>query len=390
MTFQIPTRSNMDRIFHGMATAFPDIILFTDVHGNIKKVTATGEKLLKYQKNELQNMSAQDILLPRFRDIFGNVSAPEQTYDIPARPTHCVCRAKDNSRLPVEIRWAENNDSDAPEQDPFVIIRSRQQAKMHEQRVMEKERAVATGQLASCIGHEISNPLSVIKLYSEWMTSELKNSGSTKPDEELIAHLRKSIGNVGDAAARIEDIITNMREYARSTEQKVTQIELKDAIADALYYMDRELRASSIRVETDLPDSECPIKAQPDQLRQVFIHLISNACDAFYSRNIGQNYPVLHIQVRKTTSDFNEKILQYECSVADNGPGMNEAVQDQIYTPFFSNNKENAAGLGLPVVRNIVRRHGGNLQIMSEAGNGTSVVFQIPAQPQSMIAKSAD
>lgn len=388
MTAETPTLHNMDKVFRGMVSAFPDIILFTDIRGNIKKVTKAGEKLLKYQSDDLQEMSAQDILLPQFRDVFRSVSGSGQTSDIPARPTHCVCRAKDNTCLPVEIRWSRKGDSDVSLQDHFVIIRSRQQTKLHEQRVLEKERAIATGQLASCIGHNVSNPLSVIKLYSEWITSELTDSRCATPDEELIAHILESIRNIGGAAARIEGMITNMRKYARSTEQKVTQVEFKDAIAEALYYMDRQLRANSIRVETDLPDGECPAKVQPDQLRQAFIHLIRNACEAFETQKTDNTYPVLRIQVRKTTTDFNGQNPQYECIVADNGPGMSEAVQDQMYTPFFTHNKESAAGLGLPVVRNIVRRHGGNVQIMSEAGHGTSVVFHIPAQTQSMIDKS--
>ena len=367
-----------DLILKALCAAFPNTLIFVDSTGRIVEQAETAADTLKYDADELRDAPFKDLLLPEYREPFQSELLVAVQEGRTGATMTARLRTRTGACIPVEIRSLVLPAAQTHPPIHCVVVRNTQQRKKYEQELLEAERTAATGQLSSCVGHDVANPLSVIKLYSEWLISELQETLQTKEDP-LLSHLLQSVQNIEKSADRIEELVTKMRNYARSTEREVSEIDYKDSIADALFFVNEQLRAANVRVELDLPGEDTPVAAQPDQLCQIFIHLLRNAADSFAACT-EKEHPVVRITLRREIDDMAADSQLYTCTVADNGPGLTEETQERIFEPFFTTKTEaGAAGLGLTVVRNVVRRHGGDIQITSEPGQGTTVVFRLPA-----------
>jgi signal transduction histidine kinase len=150
--------------------------------------------------------------------------------------------------------------------------------------------------------------------------------------------------------------------------QKKSDVQLNRIVGDALYLFEGRCAKSGIRVEqyldTHLPD----IQADQVQLNQVLINLLSNAIAAMPS---GGDLWI------KTKSKLDDVIL----TIQDSGIGMNEETVGQIFEPFFSTKeKDEGTGLGLSVVQDIVKAHGGTITVKSEIGKGTLFAVRLPTK----------
>ncbi len=230
-----------------------------------------------------------------------------------------------------------------------------------EQQLFESEKLAAVGRLAASIAHEVNNPLEAIKNALYLMQAGAEGDKNTR----FLEIARKE-------TERVSHIIRQMLGFARRPGE-VDWVDVNQLLEETLVLLEKKMRQLRIRITKSFDDSLPRIKARADQLRQVFLNLIINAQQAIEGDG----------EIVISTARY-EQALQPSILVqlTDSGVGIAEDDLTRIFDPFFSTGKK-GTGLGLWVTQDIVRQHGGRIEVSSEIGRGT--VFSIVLQVESPI-----
>ena len=262
--------------------------------------------------------------------------------------------------------------------------------KITQDQLIQSEKLASLGELTAGIAHEIQNPLNFVNNFSE-MSVELAQELNEELDkevidkglvEELMGDLIQNQEKISHHGKRASSIVKGMLEHSRtSTGTKVlTDI---DALADeylrlsyhGLRAKDKSFNADfKMEFEENLPQ----VKVVSQDLGRVFLNLINNA---FYAvgkkekeeKETGGSFKPLVIISTQTIDN------QIVISISDNGTGMPETVKAKIFQPFFTTKPTGqGTGLGLSLSYDIVKAHGGTLEVESEEGVGTTFMIKLP------------
>ncbi len=220
-----------------------------------------------------------------------------------------------------------------------------------EQQLFESEKLAAVGRLAASIAHEVNNPLEAIK-NSLYLLQSSRDEASTA---RFLDVARKE-------TERVSHIIRQMLGFARRSGE-VEWININQALEETLVLVEKKLRQSGIQVVRDFDPGLPAARARADQLRQVFLNLILNAQQAIDGQK-GQ----IKIKTERYVQSLQPSI---SIQISDTGRGISEDDLPRIFEPFFSKRKK-GTGLGLWVTQDIVRQHGGRIEVTSKENQGTT------------------
>jgi len=226
-----------------------------------------------------------------------------------------------------------------------------------EQQLFESEKLAAVGRLAASIAHEVNNPLEAIKNALYLMQSDSVESKNVR----FLEIARKE-------TERVSHIIRQMLGFARQPGE-VDWVDVNQVLEETLVLVEKKLKQSKVRVVRKFDEALPKIRARSDQLRQVFLNLIINAQQAIHGEG----------EIRISTSIYEQSLQpSIVIQMSDSGVGIHEDDQARIFEPFFSTGKK-GTGLGLWVTQDIVRQHGGRIEVSSQVGKGTafSIILQV-------------
>ncbi|MFZ2323993.1 MAG: [Fe-Fe] hydrogenase large subunit C-terminal domain-containing protein [Ignavibacteriaceae bacterium] len=230
-----------------------------------------------------------------------------------------------------------------------------------EEQLRVAEKLASIGQLAAGVAHEINNPLGTILLYSSMLKRDLEkiyNDDQRTEDLQLIV----------EEANRCKNIVANLLNFARQGKLNLKEFDLTETIRNLLKPFTVNPAYRKIDFKFDIHENNYMISGDEDQLKQVFINIIKNACDAVSESEKKELYIVL------SSDKTNVKI-----EISDTGNGIPKENQSKIFTPFFTTkNIGKGAGLGLAISYGIVKMHKGNITFTSEVQKGTTFVIVLP------------
>ncbi len=256
-----------------------------------------------------------------------------------------------------------------------AILRDVTERKQLEAQLRHAQKMEAVGQLAAGVAHEINNPMAFVRANLGELMRELAElrqairglPGAEELDaafEEVDELLRDSVEGVD----RVVAIVRDVREFAhRSGEEEPQLIRLDELLEGVLRLAGRHLAPGTrIRRRSCGPVF---VQGSPDQLRQVFLNLIVNASDAVEAGGT--------IEIRLEARGARAVV-----SVVDDGIGIEPEILDRLFDPFFTTKPPGkGTGLGLSISYDIVRRHGGEIQVESEPGRGSVFRVVLPLHP---------
>lgn len=274
--------------------------------------------------------------------------------------------------------------------------------------LIQTEKMSSLGQLVAGVAHEINNPVNFIYgnlHYASKYTQDILNVirlyqlHYPQPDDEIrflakavdlefvAEDLPKIISSMTIGADRIRSIVLSLRNFSRLDEAENKPVDLHEGVDNTLLILQHRLKANAhftgieiIKDYGNLPLVEC----YAGQINQVFMNIITNAIDALEEQGKLEDKkcqklsaPKICISTRLAT-DPSRMLIR----IADNGPGMTEAVRKRIFDPFFTTKSVGkGTGLGLAIsYQIIVEKHGGMMECISEPGKGTEFWIEIPLQ----------
>ncbi len=355
-------------IFEILLDNFPDMIHSIDDDGNIVYTNKTASTLLGYSSDELLQMNIREIyaeeVLIALEKGFSDL---KQKGD---KNVESLLKAKDGTKIPVEIRSFSIYDDEGNFLRTFSILRDIREIKELQNTLVHAGRLAAIGELSSGVAHDINNPLTVILLSNEMMIRELERDHS---DPE--AMVEKVMGHAQDihrASKSIQKLADHLRTFSRGMAEQYEVIDLYDILADALFITNNKITKTGSTLQNTLKKGELIAKGMPNQIEQVFVNLIGNACDAME----GGDKRTLTIEADSADWD-NTPCWRLE--FRDTGQGIPAEIREDIFHSFFTTKeKGKGTGLGLSISRGIIRDHKGEIYLESEPGKGTSFFVLLP------------
>ena len=346
----------------------PYAVVAHDLDGKILMVNETTCKNTGYSRNELLGMSVEEID-SRIREREDRKEIWTKLEEGQSFQIESVHQRKDGSTYPAEI--ALNPISLSDERVVLVVaadISKRKQAqeelRRSQQKHLEQERRRALTQMASGIAHDFNNILGIIKGSTQLL---LDVSGNLDDRDKVERFVRRIDEAAGDAA----ETVKKMRKFYKPQEQSsVKLVDLNNCIHTVV---DRtaprwreEARAGGAPIEVKKNLSSIPrLYAKEAEIHELLTNLIFNAVDAMPEGGT----------LEFATRSGGDKVIM---EVSDTGEGMDETVQEQCLTPFFTTKGANGSGLGLSTVKGVVERHNGNIEIESTKDEGTTFHITLP------------
>jgi two-component system NtrC family sensor kinase len=240
-----------------------------------------------------------------------------------------------------------------------------QQAHEH---VLRVEKLASIGKLAAIVAHEINNPLAGILVYARLILKRLSRNGAASTiDDET----QKNVETIAAESARCGEIVKGLLQFSRQTKPQVKPNDLNAIIDESLrlvrHKIDLSGAAAITRCDPELKQIDC----DEQQIKQALVALLINACEAVHP---GEGLITI-------SSRYLAAAHAAEMRITDNGVGMDAPTRQHIFEPFFTTKEQGkGVGLGLAVVYGIVTGHGGQIEVDSSPGSGTTFVIRLPAR----------
>jgi len=226
--------------------------------------------------------------------------------------------------------------------------------------LLQSEKMAMVGKLATGMAHTIRNPFTSIKMRLFSLSRTLELDEAEKEDFDVIA----------EEIRHVDTIVQNFLEFSRPPKLKMQHISPSQVVDTTFQLLEHRLRSYDVAVKIVREELLPSVEADPEQLKEVFVNLVINACEAI---GTGQNGK---ITVHETTSDATEG-PKAVIRIHDNGPGVPEAIRQKIFQPFFTT-KDEGTGLGLSIAYRIIGEHRGRLEVRSIEGEGATFIITLP------------
>ena len=249
------------------------------------------------------------------------------------------------------------------------IARADREKQMMNEQVVETGKLASVGELAAGIAHEINNPVAIMVEEAGWIEDILEDE-EFQESENLDEFIR-ALEQIRTQGRRCKEITHKLLHFARKTDSRIQEVQINDLIEELVALSAQKAKYSNVTINTVLKKDLPSLQVSETEVQQVFLNLINNALDAMDKKGGVIDVTTLmegdHIAVQ----------------VADNGPGIPEANLARIFDPFFTTKPVGkGTGLGLSICYGIIKKMGGEIDVHSVMGVGTTFRVMIPLPNQ--------
>ena len=260
------------------------------------------------------------------------------------------------SSAPLELRFSDGRHFQLYVQDlemgQTMILHDISSLKSYQAQAIQASKLALLGELSASLAHEISQPLGAIELTTDNIELHLEQAQGEVNKDYLASKLQRT----RNAAQKARKIIDHLRRFGRNAKEDPTPVDLCGVLYSAADLMQDQFKKSNIGLAVSLPDQTTFVMGHPIQLEQVFLNLLANARDAVAE----------HVSDPRVSVTLAVEGDLVTVSVADNGPGVPDAIQRDIFDAFYTTKAMGTGtGLGLSVSRGIIADLEGDLTLSS-------------------------
>ena len=333
-------------------------LIFINEKGIILEVNTTIEEMLQISRSELCGMNALQ-LLEKLKKSFEDKKTFIQAL-LRDGKAELFSEIQDNLG---ELKYIRIRVSKQKDTKLYLTEVHDESEKMSMKKRLDHSESLSTlGQLAASIAHEIRNPMTSLKGFTQLLYKTANEDG------------KRYLAVINDELQRMEEILTEFLQVSKPTNYKFYNFEMRDLIHEVVNFMAPQALLKSINLSINYGvTKESEILGDRNQLKQVFINAIKNAIEAM---PMGGNINV------NISEEIDIQDNSFLCvSVEDHGYGIEEKNLEKIFNPFFST-KTGGTGLGLPHIYKVIESHGGTIEVDSSVGKGTVFKFILPSKVQ--------
>ncbi len=355
------------RFLHCVLDNSDDIIFTTDVDGVLVSFSKGGEKALGYTMEQMVGRHVKDLLDEPLE--FEKLTAISRKEGGAAARLEFPFQHKAGHTIYFDVSLISLTDADGQFAGTVGICRNITLWKKFQEDLIRVDRLAEIGRTASGITHEINNPIAVIGEISGWIevvVGDAKGLGQEDREE-----LETAVQHIIKQVKRCRHITHQLLSYVRDSEPTHSSLDAHELLKQTVSFLNPELKFKDIEVVLNFIEGPLLLHSDKQMLEQVFVNLISNAIYAVKEKGGTEGQIVL-----KTSKD--ESML--EIRISDNGVGISEENQKQMYDLFFTTKPTGkGTGLGLPICQNIIKKLGGGFSFETEIGEGTTFIVELPA-----------
>ncbi|MCG2749832.1 MAG: DUF3365 domain-containing protein [Desulfobulbaceae bacterium] len=363
------TKSIIDNMLDGLITMHAD--------GIIESVNSATCRMFGYTSGELISKDI-DILIefPSAQE-WNGMQLNEPDFDIrdAAKPQNELTgKRADGSTFPLAISLSEM--ALGSNQLLIATVRDITEEKIRKTEALRAGQLAAIGELAAGVAHEINNPINGIINYSQLLLDDFEFDEQSDPvHKDIMSRIIKE-------GERIAIIVRNLLSFARQRDEFIDGIHIHDIIKDSLSLLMHQFQKDGIQINVNVPSSLPTLKGNPQQLQQVLVNLLTNACYAlnqkFPGRASEKRLEIASSVVHQEGRDF------IRTTVTDWGTGIAQDVINHIFDTLFTTKPPGkGTGLGLSISKGLVRDHHGHLTLTSTPGNPTVATMDLPVSKNS-------
>ncbi len=237
--------------------------------------------------------------------------------------------------------------------------------------MVQMEKMVSLGKLASTVAHELNNPLEGVLTYAKLLKRSVKAGVLT---EEQVLEIHNELSTIADETARCGNIVKNLLLFSRQKVGEFLECDIRVAIDNSLKLIDHHLHIHNITLHTALPDDKLLLVCDIQQIEQALLAIEINAVEAMPEGG------TLTLSARPDIMNNAVEII-----IKDTGSGISDEALPHIFEPFFTT-KENGkgTGLGLAVAYGIIERHNGTIEVRSKLHEGSEFIISIPSKSEQL------
>ena len=249
-----------------------------------------------------------------------------------------------------------------------------------QEKLIQSEKMATVGRLAAGVAHEINNPMAAILLGAQRMADMIQKQTANIPGAK---DYLKILARIERATNRSKSIVAGLLAFSQPTMLRIARTNINNIIEETLDSVEDLVKKGDVKVIKHFADHLPTREMDGQQLTQVFINLIMNACDAMSK---GDKLLTIRTRLKKPRAGAvdkagrkSSKIVEIEFS--DTGQGMSEAEMLRIFDPFFTTKETGkGVGLGLAISYGIVKEHGGTIEVSSKKGKGSTFIVSLPVK----------
>jgi two-component system NtrC family sensor kinase len=249
------------------------------------------------------------------------------------------------------------------------IASADQEKEMMNKQIIETGKLASIGELAAGIAHEINNPVAIMVEEAGWI-QDLLEEEDLKQSENM-EEFQRALKQINTQGKRCKEITHKLLSFARRTDSHIQDVQINELIEEVVGLSGQRAKYSNVTIQTHLQEGIPNIRMSHTEIQQVLLNLINNALDAMDKKG-----GILNID---TYMEEDNMII----NVADNGPGIPHANLVRIFDPFFTTKPVGkGTGLGLSICYGIIKKMGGEIDVQSMVGKGTTFSIRIPVKSQ--------
>jgi len=365
--------ADSERHVRSILATVPDAMVVIDERGKILSFSSAAERLFGYREAEMVGRNVSMLMPSPDRDRHDSYLRHYLTTGerrVIGIGRIVVGARRDGSQFPMELSVGEASSQGRRIFTGFIRDLTEQQRSELRLKEMQSElihvsRLSAMGTMASTLAHELNQPLTAIANYMEASRDLL-----AAPGDDTLEHLREAVDQSAKEALRAGQIVRRLRDFVSRGEIERRVVDLQALIEEASALALVGVRERGVRAFFDFEAEATRALVDRVQIQQVMVNLVRNAVEAVDGSLIRD----VTIGARRTDDDM------IEVTVADTGPGIDQAVLPRLFDAFTTT-KQSGMGLGLSICRTIVETHGGRIWATAGPAGGSIFHFTVPADP---------